>query len=244
VTAVPVATTHSARVLPAPLVLWLAVAAAWLAIVVADATGYGTLLHHHALLENGPPLGVAVGLFLVSWQVMIAAMMLPASSVTFDRHRSLRFVAGFLVAWTVFGLFCFAGDGVLHRLVDTVPLFAANQWIIAAGILALAGAYQLTPLKRNFLDACRATAPDHAALGPLRSGIAHAIDCVGASGALMLLMFAAGFASLPWMIGLAALMFYEVRGRHATTVIRASGVVLIWFAVLATMSAVPGWVAA
>jgi predicted metal-binding membrane protein len=217
---------------------------AWLAIVAADASGYGALLHHHALLENGPPLPIAVGLFLISWQVMVAAMMLPASSVAIDRHGSIRFVAGYLATWTVFGLFCFAGDALIHRLVDTTPLLAANQWVVAAGILAIAGAYQFTPLKRRFLDACRATASDHNVGSPLRVGVNHALDCVGASGALMLLMFAAGFASIAWMAALALLMFYEVRGAHAAAAIKVSGALLVWLAVLATMGAVPGWVAA
>jgi hypothetical protein len=38
-------------------------------------------------------------------------------------------------------------------------------------------------------------------------------------------------------------MFYEVRGARSTTVIRASGALLLWLAVLTTMGGgVPGWV--
>jgi predicted metal-binding membrane protein len=61
----------------------------------------------------------------------------------------------------------------------------------------------------------------------------------------MLLMFAAGFASVAWMAGLTLLMFYEARGRQGHTVARLSGVLLIWLAVLTTISGtVPGWVSA
>ena len=59
----------------------------------------------------------------------------------------------------------------------------------------------------------------------------------------MLLMFAAGFASLAWMVALAVLMFYEVRGTRSTLVVRSSGVLLIWLALLTSISGVvPGWV--
>jgi predicted metal-binding membrane protein len=231
---------------PERLFLWGAVAAAWVAIVAADATGLAGALHHHSLIENGPPLPIAVGLFLVGWQVMVAAMMLPSSSATIGAHAggagSGRFVAAYLIAWSVFGLACFGGDAAIHRLVDMTPWLADNTWLIPTLSLAGAGLYQFAPIKRRFIDACRVPAPGHEGHGLARAGLAHARDCIGASGPLMLLMFAAGFASLAWMVALAALMFYEVRGRHAQTAMRASGVVLLWLAVLATMGGVPGWV--
>jgi hypothetical protein len=47
------------------------------------------------------------------------------------------------------------------------------------------------------------------------------------------------------MVALAALMFYEVRGARSTLVVRASGVLLIWLALLTSISGiVPGWVGA
>ena len=59
-------------------VVW-AIAIAWLLAIVAEATGRGHLLHHDALAHSGLPLWAILGLFLVAWQVMIAAMMLPSS---------------------------------------------------------------------------------------------------------------------------------------------------------------------
>ena len=55
------------------------VAIAWATLLALDATGAAAALHHHALIEGGPPLMVAVPLFLLAWQFMIAAMMVPAS---------------------------------------------------------------------------------------------------------------------------------------------------------------------
>jgi predicted metal-binding membrane protein len=220
------------------------VALAWALIVLADTTGIAGVLHHHSLIEGGVALPTAVGLFVAGWVVMVAAMMLPASSVAIERHGgALRFVASYLSIWAAFGLACFAGDAVIHRTVDATPWLAANSWIVAAGTLVLAGAYQLIPLKRRFLDACRVPAlTRHDERGAVSAGVAHAVDCIGASGPLMLLMFAAGFASLAWMVALAVLMFYEVRGARSHAVARASGVLLIWLALLTSISGVvPGW---
>jgi len=229
---------------PGQAFLWTVVALAWALIVGADATGFAGALHHHALIEGGVALPTAVALFTAGWVVMVAAMMLPPSSVAIERHRgTARFVAGYMAVWTAFGLACFAGDAVIHRVVDSTPWLAANSWLVAAGTLVLAGAYQLSPMKRRFLDACRLPALTvHQGSDGGSAGIAHAIDCLGASGPLMLLMFAAGFASLAWMVALAVLMFYEVRGARSAAVVRASGAFLIWLALLTTINgAVPGW---
>jgi predicted metal-binding membrane protein len=224
--------------------LWLVVVLAWAMIVLADATGFGGALHHHALIEGGIALPTAVVLFSAGWVVMVAAMMLPASSIAIQRHRGpAQFDAGYMGTWTAFGLACFAGDALIHRAVDSTPWLAANSWLLAAATLVLAGTYQLLPMKRRFLDACRVPAiTAHTGRGGASTGVAHAVDCLGASGPLMLLMFAAGFASLAWMVGLALLMFYEVRGARSAVVVRASGVLLIWLALLTSMSGVvPGW---
>jgi predicted metal-binding membrane protein len=231
------------RQAPERLVVWLIVGLAWAVIAVADATGVAGALHHHTLIEGGiaPPLAIA--LFAIGWFVMVAAMMVPASSLAIARHSAVRgFLASYLAAWTIFGLVCFVGDAAIHGLVDTTPWLAANAWLIPALSLAGAGLYQFVPAKRRFIEACRTSTAGHADHGAIRAGAAHALDCIGASGPLMLLMFAAGFASLAWMVTLALLMSYEVRGHHSTAAIRASGAVLIWLAVLATMGGVPGWV--
>lgn len=226
--------------------LWVIVALAWAAIVVADTTGFAGALHHHSLTGGGVALPTAVGLFSAGWVVMVAAMMLPASSVAIERHGgTARFIAAYMATWTAFGLACFVGDALIHRVVELTPSLATNSWLVAAATLVLAGTYQLLPIKRRFLDACRIPALSaHPGRGGAPGGIAHAVDCLGASGPLMLLMFAAGFASLAWMVALAVLMFYEIRGARSAVVVRASGVLFIWLALLTTLSGtVPGWTA-
>ena len=104
---------HRARRVP-PVVLW-AIAGAWLLALLATATGKGPQLHHDALIEGSLPFGVALVLFVIAWQAMIAAMMLPSSlpmirlvAVTAGRQARPRrvmaaFIGGYALIWTLFG---------------------------------------------------------------------------------------------------------------------------------------------
>ena len=227
-----------------------AIAAAWLLAVGAQLTGEATLLHHHTLIEGGAPLWIALALFLLGWQVMIAAMMLPASLPSIGafsaaaprrrRHALAGFLATYALAWSTFGVLAFMGDDILHHIVDATPWLAERPWLIEASILALAGAYQFSRFKRHGLAACRhpaalAESSEAASRGSFQLGLDHGLACLGSSWALMLLMFAEGFANLGWMAVLAAVMVYEATGRHGPRAAQAVGVVLV-FAALATVS--------
>ena len=223
-------------------VLPTAIASAWLIVIGAQATGYAGLLHHHALIEDGPPLWVGVALFVLSWQVMIVAMMLPASlptirvavamaRLTRPRFAGAAFLGAFAFVWTIFGLLAFAGDFILHHLVDATPWLAARPWLVEAGVLGLAGVYQFAPSKRRSLAACRD--PGGLMIGASRGrdsfqlGLGHGLVCLGSSWALMLLMFAEGFANLAWMAALTALMAYEMTGQHGQRAGRTAGVAVL-----------------
>ena len=164
--------------------LVVAIACAWLIVVGAAVTGTNDLLHHHSLIEGGPPLVVALPLFLVGWLVMVTAMMLPvslpavvgrsgeeAALIGGPRARA-GFLGGYALIWAGFGVATFAGDVVAHRVVDTTPWLAAHAWIIDAGLLVLAGAYQFAPAKR----------PEPRAVSPSRRR--RSVDVYGAGGSL------------------------------------------------------------
>ena len=224
-------------------------ALAWLALAALDASGSAATLHHHALIENGPPIWIAIPLFLVAWLVMTAAMMLPASlpavqavPVIGTRLRStgagLAVFAAFLAVWAAFGLGAFLGDMVVHRLVDATPWLAARPWLVEATVLAIAGLYQFAPRKRHDLEACRhpgAHATSPTLHGAARFGVRHAFACVGSSGALMLLMFGEGFGGLAWMIALSLVMVLEttLRSPRRLTALVGIGLVLLAVATLA-----------
>lgn len=215
--------------LPDPAIL-VAIAAAWILATIAEASGHSRLFHHDTLIEGGLGVPAALGLFLVSWQVMIAAMMLPSSlplirlfnRVAADQeHRRLvlaSFLAGYVAVWTVFGFLALAGDSLIHHTVDSWPWLDAHSWLIAAGVLIGAGVFQLTPLKDACLKACRN--PGAFLLAHYRRGARaafvigrdHGLFCLGCCWALMLVAFAAGVANLAWMAVMTLVMVFEKTG--------------------------------
>ncbi len=216
-----------------PAAIPIAIALAWALALAAQATGKARLLHHDVLLEGGPPLWVALPVFVLAWQVMIAAMMLPSTipmvrtfaAASASVPRRGRTMAAFLLAyaavWSVFGAVAFLGDDGLHHLVDATPWLAAHPFVIGGGVLALAGAFQFSDLKERCLTECRH--PGAFLMRFYRSrgeraafwfGVRHGAFCLGCCWALMLLMFAVGVAHLWWMAALTAVMVYEKVGRH------------------------------
>jgi predicted metal-binding membrane protein len=89
--------------------------AAWAVALAAQATGAATLLHHDVLIEDGPGAAAGFALFILAWQVMIAAMMLPSSlplvrlfsrtSAGQPRPRAAMagFLGGYALVWSGFG---------------------------------------------------------------------------------------------------------------------------------------------
>jgi predicted metal-binding membrane protein len=235
----------------------LAIAAAWALAVVAEATGTAGALHHDSLIEGGPPLWAALLLFLVAWQAMLAAMMLPSSlplirlfeAVSRSQRRVHRvrggFLAGYAAVWTGFGALAFLGDVAVHRTVDAVPWLSAREWLIGGSTLALAGTFQFSDLKDRCLAKCRHPAPyllghyRRGTGGAFRLGFGHGVFCLGCCWALMLVMFAAGVAVLWWMAALTAVMVYEKTGRYGRQVTPLVGVALL--ALAAVAYAHPPW---
>lgn len=108
-----------------------AVGLAWILAFVAASTGFDRWLHHDAVnLRAGLPGLAALLLFLATWQIMTAAMMLPSSlpmvglfarasrGQTRPRSALAAFLAAYFTVWTGFALVALAGDAALHRLVD------------------------------------------------------------------------------------------------------------------------------
>ena len=164
-----------------PLVIPVAIGFAWLLALLAEVGGWAEGLHHDALLVGSRSLGTTLLLFLIAWQAMIVAMMLPSSlpMIRIFRVISVRqfaearpgsaayagpgprmlmtaFLGGYVLVWSCFGALAFAGDLALHRAVAQAPWLPEHPWLITASILAFAGAFQFSSLKDRCLSKCRA----------------------------------------------------------------------------------------
>jgi predicted metal-binding membrane protein len=241
-----------------PRPVFLAIATGWALAVTAELTDTAGALHHDALIEGGSAW--AVLLFLLAWQAMVAAMMLPSAlplirlfeAVSRNQERPWQarggFLAGYAAVWTGFGALALLGDSALHHTVDAFPWLAERPWLVAGGVLAFAGAFQFSDLKDQCLSKCRQPGPyllAHYRRGPeagFRLGFGHGLFCLGCCWALMLVMFAAGVAVLWWMAALTAVMVYEKTGRHGRALTPVVGIALLGLAAIAF--AHPPWLPA
>src|SRR5687768_15089295 len=176
---------------------------------------------------------------------MMAAMMLPSAAPMILLHRigaegpglqrevrSAVFVAGYLLVWGAVGIAVWAAALVAAQLV---PHDARAVGV--AAVLLVAGIYQLTPLKRTCLRACRSPADFllthwyRGLGGSLRTGVEHGLYCLGCCWALMAVFVAAGSMSLVWAVIIAAAVFVEKVMPRGVTFGRLMGLVLIGLAV-------------
>ncbi|MFN2607323.1 MAG: DUF2182 domain-containing protein, partial [Acidimicrobiales bacterium] len=187
-----------------PVTVVAAIGLAWAAAIAAHATGHTHVLDHDALLGDGgaPGLG-AVLAYAGAWIVMIVAMMLPSAVpllrlfAAASSHQPrpgvalAAFTSGYLAVWTAFGWLALAFDATVHRGVDAWPWLDAHPSLVVAAVLALAGAFQLSPLKDRCLDVCRHPAAfllAHYRRGnreALRLGWSHGLFCLACCWALM-----------------------------------------------------------
>lgn len=220
-----IATALPRRHLPHALII--AIAGAWALAVTVEITGDAAWFHHDRLAEHGQPLWQGLALWLLAWQAMTVAMMLPSSLplVRLFAHASagqpqprramLAFLGGYASVWSAFAVIALLGDVAVHRAIEENAWLHAQQWAISGSVLALAGGFQFTSLKEACLRQCRHPAAfllryyERGTAGGFRLGARHGIFCVGCCWALMLVMFAVGAANLVWMALLAALMVHE-----------------------------------
>lgn len=184
--------------------------------------------------------------YLGIWVTMTAAMMLPSAVPAARlaarlgrRVPTLLFTAGYLAVWTGYGLLAY-GVFQLFTSFDIGWLaWERGGPYAAGGAIVAAGFYELTPLKRLSLRRCRSAPHSRNAF---RSGLAHGLDCVGCSGALMAVLFVLDAMSLLWMMVVAVAIFAEKvlpRGPRLAPVFAVALVALgIWVAVSA--ASVPG----
>ena len=236
--------------------IWGSVVAAWIVTLVLVITGRGEYIvdHDAVLADRHFALPVSMLLFLASWQLMTAAMMLPSSmpmmamflrvSRTRDHpHRSFgTFMLGYFAVWTGFAVAALISDAGVHWLADNVSAVGERPGLIGGATLVLAGAFQFSSLKEKCLDTCRDPFSffwTHYIAGSRsawRLGVRHGLFCLGCCWALMLTMFAVGMGSVAWMTALAGIMVIEKVTRYGNRLATPIGVILIAWGVLVMLN--------
>jgi predicted metal-binding membrane protein len=194
----------------------------------------------------GTDLG-ALGWFLGVWVVMMAAMMFPSLAPTTALYarmtrsrgltRPLLFTASYLVVWGASGLLAY-GLYELGRTAFGAQLawHAGGRWV-AAGVLALAGVYELTPVKDVCLAKCRTPLGfllrswRDGWTGAIQMGSRHAAWCTGCCWGLMAALFALGVMSVTWMGFVAALIVLEKTLPWRRAITWATAIILLALAV-------------
>ena len=125
-----------------------------------------------------------------------------------------------------------SGNRAASALVLT-PMMEPATPKSGAVVLAIAGLYQLTPLKRTCLRACRSPFGfmvqrwRGGAAGAFRLGLGHGAHCLGCCWALMLILFAGGVMNLAIIITLTVWVLVEKVAPFGERTPIASGVALL-----------------
>ncbi|MBY0496980.1 MAG: DUF2182 domain-containing protein [Cyanobacteria bacterium] len=195
----------------------------WLWVVAMARDMYGPMSGASAWMMTVTWDTPRLVLLWAMWAAMMAGMMMPTAAPLLILYaRAMRnrdgqrnagariysMAAGYLVLWSAFSV----AATILQRLL------AATSWLtmmmepsdsrFAAGLLILAGVYQLTPFKNVCLDACRSPVSLLSAkwregmAGAFRMGASHGLYCLGCCWALMLLLFAGGVMNLTVILAL------------------------------------------
>ena len=179
---------------------------------------------------EGLTMGMTAPVFLATWVVMMAAMMLPSAApmiLMFDaiqagRSRQGRstvptwvFVGGYLVVWGAFGLVAYAAALLAGRLSDGSPDLAMLAPRVGGAVIVATGIYQLTPLKQACLSKCRTptqfvlTSWRDGLLGAFRMGLGHGAYCLGCCWLLFVILFPLGIMNVAAMAVVALLVLAE-----------------------------------
>ena len=224
----------------------------WVGLCLLAALAWVVTIAWAGPMGVGPgTMGLSLSGFLVVWVVMMAAMMFPSvapMAIIWIRSVAARptrrervagvtsFLAGYLLAWAAFGVVVFVLLRGADRLVMEAPDVA--RWTGAA-IFAVAGIYQLTPLKGGCLRHCRTPigslihyASCSGRARDLRVGVHHGAYCVGCCWGLMIVLVAVGAMNIPAMVALAGVIFIEKVWRHGAGFSKAVGVALLVLAAL------------
>ncbi|HVL66149.1 MAG TPA: DUF2182 domain-containing protein [Vicinamibacterales bacterium] len=225
------------RVRSAAAVLLVVTLLSWAWIVVMARDMYGPMTGASAWMMTTHWDAPHLLLLWAMWAVMMTAMMLPSAMpmilLVGRRGHPTPLALGYLAVWAAFSVGATALQWLLADRLIITPMMEIATPQAGAALLAVAGVYQWTPLKRACLTTCQAPMAFLAQRwrsgrwGAFRMGLENGVYCVGCCWALMLLLFVGGVMNLAVILALTAFVAFEKlvpAGPHAA---RLSGVLLV-----------------
>jgi predicted metal-binding membrane protein len=166
----------------------------------------------------------AAASFAGMWIAMMTAMMLPSVAPILHRKRlPMQTGAGYLAAWTVFGLLAFAAGAIFASMCMRMPALARAVPTASGAMVVAAGLLQSSEWKARRLGACHGMSLQ----GGFFDGLRFGWRCMHCCAPLTIVLFAAGAMHPLAMIG-ATLAISAERLAHApATVARITGVLVI-----------------
>jgi predicted metal-binding membrane protein len=232
-----------------PLLCWT-----WIAQMARDM--YGPMTGSSAWMMTADWDVPHVLLLWAMWAVMMTAMMVPSAAPLIllyagalrangNAHiarQTYALAAGYVLVWALFSVAATALQRMLANALVLTPMMEPAAAATTAVLLAIAGLYQLTPLKRACLRICRSPLSyllQHwhpGTSGAFQLGMRHGTYCLGCCWALMLLLFAGGVMNLVVIVVLTLWVLAERFVPFGELASRAGGVVLLaaalWIAIL------------
>jgi predicted metal-binding membrane protein len=182
-----------------------------------------------------------IALFLFAWAVMMVAMIIPATLplILLYRHFARKrlgpaqaqigttiLLLGYLVVWAAAGLPVYANNSLSSVAGSLTAMLPALLPIVG-------GADQFTLLKR--ICHARCSSPlfflmrnwRPGALGALRLGVIHGVDCLDCCAGLMAELVALGMLNIAWMLTAAVIIFAEKTILNSHLIARPLGVIMV-----------------
>ena len=222
--------------------------ACWVWVIAMARDMYGPMTGSAAWMMAATWDGAYLLLLWAMWAAMMAGMMLPsAAPIILLYARAVRqraeterapreifgMVGGYLLVWALFSVGATALQWALATSRLLTPMMEPATGVAAGVLLAIAGLYQLTPLKQACLRSCRTPLAflgsrwRTGVAGAFRMGAEHGAYCLGCCWALMLLLFAGGVMNLFVIAALTAWVAVEKLAPFGEQSARVSGALLL-----------------
>lgn len=206
--------------------------------IAATVTWHGGL--HAGAADYGPSRAAAMVAFLVGWALMSVAMMLPTAlplvalvARAGGAWSALAAALAYLAVWASIGPGIWFAN---HALAGWWGPETPQAGLLMSTALIIAGAYQLSPLARRCLNACRHPFGFLARhwgttgvrlLDAARVGAAYGLSCLGCCAALMGVMVIAGLTDLASMLALGIVMAIQKHAPYGQHLLRPVGITLL-----------------